>query len=252
MEKVSEGYNAGVNSSTANKLLALNREFYERFGDSFSATRRRLQPGVKKTLGLIRGEESVLDLGCGNGWFLLELGLGGHPAPLLGVDFSPPLLRDAGSQPGGGSVRFLEIDLTQLPAHGDSLSIPGGWDVITMFAALHHIPLQAVRLEIVHTVGKLLNRDGRFILSNWQFLNSERLRSRIQPWTRIGLSDADVDEGDYLLDWRSGGEGLRYVHHFSAEELSALAVQAGLRVIDSFSSDGGNGRLALYQIWTRA
>jgi hypothetical protein len=59
-----------------------------------------------------------------------------------------------------------------------------------------------------------------------------------------------LDEGDYLLDWRSGGEGLRYAHHFSAEELRGLAEQAEMRVTDSFSSDGDGGDLGLYQIWS--
>jgi hypothetical protein len=81
-------------------------------------------------------------------------------------------------------------------------------------------------------------------------LNSGKLKARIQLWSRIGLSDDEVDEGDYLLDWRSGGEGLRYAHHFSAEELLRLAGQAGMRVSESFLSDGENGRLGLYQIWT--
>jgi len=99
------------------------------------------------------------------------------------------------------------------------------------------------------TVKMLLKRDGRFILSNWQFLNSEKLRARIQPWSRVGLSDDDVDEGDYLLDWRSGGEGLRYAHQFSAGELLGLAEQVGMRVEASFLSDGENGRLGLYQVW---
>ena len=96
---------------------------------------------------------------------------------------------------------------------------------------------------------KLLNPNGRFYLSNWQFLNSEKLKTRIQPWSRIGLSDQDVDEGDYLLDWRSGGEGLRSAHHFSAEELLGLAEQAGFKLEAGFLSDGENGRLGLYQIW---
>jgi hypothetical protein len=94
-----------------------------------------------------------------------------------------------------------------------------------------------------------LKPNGRFILSNWQFLNSEKLKARIQPWGRAGLSDEDVDEGDYLLDWRSGGSGLRYAHHFSAEELTGLADQAGFEVEAEFLSDGENGRLGLYQIW---
>jgi hypothetical protein len=80
-------------------------------------------------------------------------------------------------------------------------------------------------------------------------LNSEKLKSRIQPWSRVGLKDSEVDEGDYLLDWRSGGEGLRYAHHFSAGELLELAGQAGMSANESFLSDGENGRLGLYQVW---
>ena len=238
-----------MNSIAAARLLALNRDFYDRFGDSFSAARQRLQPGVRKILDSIKENESVLDLGCGNGCFLIELSGRGHKAPLLGVDFSLPLLREAQSQPNGGSVAFREVDLTKLPAFSGQLSVSGGWSLITMFATLHHIPSNEMRLDILKTVRILMNKDGRFILSNWQFLNSEKLKSRIQTWSRIGLSDDDVDEGDYLLDWRSGGEGLRYAHQFSAEELSTLAAQAGLRVSESFYSDGENSRLGLYQVW---
>jgi hypothetical protein len=75
------------------------------------------------------------------------------------------------------------------------------------------------------------------------------LKARIQPWSRVGLADGDVDEGDYLLDWRSGGEGLRYAHLFSAEELFGLAEQIEMSLNEIFFSDGENGRLGLYQIW---
>ena len=118
-----------------------------------------------------------------------------------------------------------------------------------MFATLHHIPSVEIRLDILKTVRKLLKKDGKFILSNWQFLNSKKLTARIQPWDRVGLADEDLDEGDYLLDWRSGGEGLRYAHQFSARELLGLAEQAGMRVTDSFLSDGDGGNLGLYQVW---
>ena len=96
-----------------------------------------------------------------------------------------------------------------------------------------------------------LASPGRLIHSEWQFLDSPRLRARIQPWESIGLSPADLDPGDHLLDWRSGGNGLRYVHHFSEEELAALAEESGFRVVESFRSDGENGRLGLYQVWER-
>jgi tRNA (uracil-5-)-methyltransferase TRM9 len=238
-----------MNSVTAERLLAINREFYNRFGDQFSATRQRLQPGVKKILDSIQADDSVLDLGCGNGHFLRELARRGHKAALLGVDFSLPLLRDAESTPG---VFFREIDLTQLSVISNQLLvISEQWSVITMFATLHHIPSHKIRLDILNTVRKLMKEDGKFILSNWQFLNSEKLRSRIQPWDKVGINESDVDEGDYLLDWHSGGEGLRYAHQFSAEELLGLADQAQMRVIDSFSSDGDGGNLGLYQIWQK-
>jgi SAM-dependent methyltransferase len=235
-----------MNRHTAERLLSINREFYSRFGDSFSATRQRLQPGVKKILATIREDDSVLDLGCGNGHFLRELIRRGHKAPLLGLDFSLPLLREAGSTPG---VSFKEADLTKLSVNSEQLLIADNWSLITAFATLHHIPSNEIRLDILRTVRKLLKPDGKFILSNWQFLNSDKLRARIQPWSKAGLSEEDVDEGDYLLDWRSGGEGLRYAHHFSAGELLGAAGQAGFKVEAEFLSDGENGRLGLYQVW---
>lgn len=241
-----EEYNAGMNPATAQRLLEINREFYDRFGDSFSATRQRLQPGVKKVLEIIREDDSVLDMGCGNGHFLREISRRGHKAPLLGVDFSLPLLRDAESAPGVG---FREADITELSVISDQLLITDDWSLITAFAVLHHIPSTEIRLDILKAVKRILNPNGKFILSNWQFLNSEKLKSRIQPWSRVGINENDLDEGDYLLDWRSGGEGLRYAHQFSAEELLHLADQAEMRVTESFLSDGENGRLGLYQVW---
>ena len=235
-----------MNSGIAKQLIELNRRFYDQFGKSFSATRQRLQPGVKKVLDSIKADEPVLDLGCGNGFFLRELHDHGHQASLLGVDFSLPLLREAESTPG---VEFYAMDLTKLSTVGDQFLVPGSWSLVTSFATLHHIPSNEIRLDILRTVKTLLKPNGRFILSNWQFLNSEKLRARIQPWSRVGLSDSDVDEGDYLLDWRSGGEGLRYAHQFSAEELHRLAEQAQMKVEAGFLSDGENGRLGLYQVW---
>ncbi|MFM8370634.1 MAG: hypothetical protein ACKOBD_17950, partial [Chloroflexota bacterium] len=73
-----------MDASITKQLIELNRKFYDQFGESFSATRQRLQPGVKKILDSIKVDESVLDLGCGNGFFLRELHDRSHQAPLLG------------------------------------------------------------------------------------------------------------------------------------------------------------------------
>ena len=246
-----------MDPGVAARLIDINRQFYTRFGNSFSATRRRIQPGVRRVLGMLKGDESILDLGCGNGELARELARRGHRGPYLGVDFSLPLLQEAEAQPEGVAVapwrqfsgRFMEVDLTQLSVFSDQLSVAGGWSRITAFAVLHHIPSHDLRLDILRAVNQLLKKDGLFIHSNWQFLNSTRLKERIQPWEAVDLSETQVDPGDYLLDWRSGGQGLRYVHHFGEKELAELAESSHFQIQDAFHSDGEGGRLGLYQMW---
>jgi SAM-dependent methyltransferase len=238
-----------MDPGTAARLIDINRQFYDRFGGSFSATRRRLQPGVRRALGMLHGDESIVDLGCGNGELARELARRGHRGPYLGLDFSRPLLEEADGQPEGFSAKFMAMDLTQLPSRLAELLASGQWSMVTAFAVLHHIPSRELRLELLRIVHRLLKLGGLFIHSNWQFLNSEKLKARIQPWEAAGVSASDVEARDYLLDWRSGGRGLRYVHHFDEQELHELAAASHFRVVDRFYSDGQGGGLGLYQIW---
>jgi SAM-dependent methyltransferase len=249
-----------MDTSTARQLVELNRQFYADFGKSFSATRLRIQPGVRKILSRLKGMERILDLGCGNGELARTLAQTGFHGTYLGLDFSLPLLADAESQPKGFSAAFRAADLTaehwekgishqKEGKPGNSPLFTSPFSLITAFAVLHHIPGLEMRRSILQKVHDLLEPDGKFIHSNWQFLNSDKLKARIQPWSVANLSAADVDEGDYLLDWRSGGTGLRYVHHFSAQELGQLATETGFRLVKSFLSDGECGRLGLYQVW---
>ena len=237
-----------MDSGTAERLIQINREFYTQFGESFSATRHRIQPGVQRVLERLKGDESILDLGCGNGELARELGRRGHRGPYLGLDFSLPLLREAEELPESLPAEFMEVDLTQLKVISNQL-VTGKWSVVAAFAVLHHIPSQELRLEILRAVRRLLADDGFFVHSHWQFLNSAKLRARIQPWAAADLSTTEVEAGDYLLDWRNGGRGLRYVHHFEEDELANLARDSQFQVSETFYSDGQGGRLGLYQIW---
>ncbi len=235
-----------MDSRTAQTLIKLNHQFYQTFGKDFSATRRRIQPGVRRIISALDGTERLLDLGCGNGELARELARSGFRGEYTGMDFSPPLLEDASDNPQSFPVNFLQADLAS-PNWASLFTFQ--FSLITCFATLHHIPSEPLRLQFLRQVRALLAPGGRFILSNWQFLSSERLRVRIQPWSLAGLADADVDPGDHLLDWRAGGQGLRYAHHFSEDELAALAAQSGFNVAETFYSDGEQGRLGLYQVW---
>jgi SAM-dependent methyltransferase len=261
-----------MDSATARRLVELNREFYTRFGGSFSATRQRIQPGVRRVLNRLKGDERILDLGCGNGELARELARRGQRGSYLGVDFSLPLLQEAESpflehsQPGNAaaatwqdfSATFYAVDLTKLSLEGPSfIPSPLSFDIVFSFATLHHIPSREFRINLLKSIYQLVQPAGHFIHSNWQFLNSDKLKARIQPWESAAVPGSapgvvevsGVDAGDYLLDWRSGGKGLRYVHHFDETELHELAEASGFTVIDTFYSDGATGNLGLYQIW---
>ncbi len=235
-----------MNPSTISRLLELNRKFYQTFAVPFSATRKRLQPGVIHILDQIDPQDDLLDLGCGNAELAHELARCGQIGAYTGLDFSPALLEEAAvGQPS--NFRFILADLSSAGWDTDLPDIR--YDVVMAFAVLHHLPGSEVRLNIIQKVKPLLKPRGRFIHSEWQFLHSPRLSGRVQPWETIGLTREDVDPGDYLLDWRQGGSGLRYVHHFSEAELSELAVQAGFTIAQTFYSDGESHNLGLYQVW---
>jgi tRNA (uracil-5-)-methyltransferase TRM9 len=241
------------------KLLELNRQFYQTFAVQFSDTRMHLQPGVKAILEQIPLDANVLDLGCGNGELALELVRSGHRGQYIGLDFSKTVLDLAKNRlveldrRFAESSEFLQIDLAI--ENWSNLLPKTHFDYVLAFSVLHHIPGEKLRsglLKQVKSCFQLQNKGndtGIFIHSQWQFLNSPRLRERIVPWETIGLTQTELDPGDYLLDWRSGGYGLRYVHHFDDIELAHLADNNHFSIIDTFYSDGEGGILGLYHIW---
>jgi SAM-dependent methyltransferase len=237
-----------MDPDTAARLLRLNRRFYQTFGDEFSQTRQRLQPGVRRILEALDPQSRLLDLGCGNGQLAIHLVEKGFHGEYVGVDSSAALLAEARKNiPNSASAALIQADLAA-PDWDRALS-GRQFDVVLAFAILHHLPGEPLRRQVLEKTRSLLHRQGRFIHSQWQFLNSPRLRARLQPWEKAGLQQADVDPGDYLLDWRRGGQGLRYVHHFSEAELQALAKASGFAILETFYSDGETGDLGLYQVW---
>ena len=232
----------------AQRLITLNHQFYQTFARPFSATRQRLQPGVLRILKRLPREADILDLGCGNGELWHVLGNAGFQGRYVGLDFSPALLEIAASHPQlPGQAKFLIADLAE--PEWDAHLPPAAFDFILAFAVLHHLPGSDLHQRLLAKIRSRLAPGGTFILSAWQFLNSPRLAARLQPWERIGLAADQVEPGDYLLDWRQGGSGLRYVHQFDSDELHSLARASGFTIIEEFQSDGENGRLGLYQVW---
>jgi SAM-dependent methyltransferase len=230
------------------QLRRLNQEFYQTFASSFAETRGRLQPGVTQTLSQAAAADSILDLGCGNGGVARHLAEFGHTGEYYGLDSSPALIEIAAENCSHPKAQFFVADL----ADPDwPRFVPESFNLVFAFAVLHHIPGQALRIQLLKQIHDLLPAGGRFTLSNWNFPESKRLQKRVLPWSTVAIEEKDIDPGDALLDWRRDGYGLRYVHHFSEDELKNLAQAAGFSVVQTFYSDGEGGRLGMYQVWEK-
>lgn len=244
-----------MNSRTVDQLVTINRQFYQSCAQSFSQTRQRVQPGVRRILDdyvTPLQEVSLLDVGCGNADILPALAESQFRGAYTGIDFSTDLMRESRFESDFFTVDFFERDLTR-PDWSSELRI-GECDFVFCFAALHHIPGREARVALLRQVQKLLRPDGLFAFSVWQFQRSVRLARRIQAWDTVEIDQSELDEGDYLLDWRATGQGsaaLRYVHVYSGEELAALAGACGFRCVEMFTSDGKEGNLSDYQVWVR-
>jgi len=265
-----------VNQQTIARLSALTADFYARLGDDFGETRPRLNPGVQRVLGQIASGAVVVEAGCGDAKVGRRLTDRAPRARYLGLDASAVFLERAlrltlSASAAGRTAALLEpAGLAEWPDTGPDLALarvdllapdealvrPGLADWALAFAVLHHIPGLSQRQTVVRRWADLLPSGGRFIHSEWQYQHSPRLMARQLPWNTVGLQNEQLEEGDTLLDWRApqagqSQQGLRYVHLFRLAELEELAVQSGLRVIETFESDGEGGRLGLYQVWEK-
>ncbi len=242
-----------MRSETTKKLLDLNREFYQRCADSFSKSRYRVQPGVRRLLPELSKSGSILDVGCGNGNLIKALNKAGYSGSYHGIDFSPALLDYS---PTAEQAKFSVVDLSS--PTWDQPFEAHSFDAITCFAVLHHLPGKSLQAQVFRQFSRLLKPSAKLILSVWQPLNSERLSKRVLPWQTIGLDPSDLDSPcDLLLDWHAESAqsaspqtpAYRYVHQYTTIELEALAGSAGLCKVAEWLDDGRQGNLALYQIW---
>lgn len=224
------------------KLLMLNQKFYDGLAEPFAQSRARPQPGFFRILDeLPEPCDYFLDVACGEGRMGRFLQARNKIRWYTGVDFSGELLTKAQAMTMGD---FHRRDISQ----AGSLYGLGSYDGVVCLAAMQHLPGQDSRINLLNEMKVCLNPDGRIIISNWQFINSERQRRKIVPWDKVDINEDDIDANDYLLTWQREGFGLRYVCLIDEEETAIIAEAAGLEIVNQFLSDGKERNLSLYTV----
>jgi len=147
---------------------------------------------LRELSGMERGR--LLDVGCGKGRFLAAARAAGWDA--LGIEYAPASAEAARAAYGVEVIvgDFLELDLG------------GGFDAITMWHVLEHLPDPAAA---VARAGALVRPGGRIVIS---VPNIDSLQSRLggERWFHLDLP--------------------RHLFQFNPRSLSALVERMGLRV----------------------
>jgi len=130
-------------------------------------------------LAMLRGNESVLDVGCGNGSYLGALHRDGHTGEVFGMDMSEGMLRAAHSR---------APDAVLLVGDAQSLPFPDrAFDRLLATHMLYHVPDRA---RAISEFRRVLRPDGTALITT----NSvEHLRELDDLVSEAARSVADID-----------------------------------------------------------
>jgi SAM-dependent methyltransferase len=173
---------------------------------------------------------TALELGCGTGFFILNLMQAGVIEKGFVTDISPKMVEVATR-----NAANLGLDVNGRPADAERIPYPdGSFDLVVGHAVLHHIPDVAVAMR---EVLRVLKPGGRFVFAgdptrvgDWY----ARRLGRLTWWAATNLTRLPGLTGwrrpQRELDESSAAAALEAVvdlHTFVPHELAATARQAG-------------------------
>lgn len=258
----------------ARRMDCLNESFYRDNARSFDQTRQTAWPGWERCLcighttgALPRyGGVRVLDVASGNLRFARYLAerLPGARVSYHGIDSCPELARDV-RLPEGWEVTLQELDVVDAllgegPDEGLGARLKGGAaDLVACFGFFHHVPTTEARRRLLQELLSYTRTGGLCCVSLWRPMSDRRIARRARESTRaglrsLGLSEKELDKGDYLLGWQGRPDTWRYCHHFDEEEIDGLvrAAQGTAELTARFCADGKAGDLNSYLVLTRS
>lgn len=182
--------------------------------------------------------ERILEIGCGTGYAMLNLGIAGVLDECWGCDISQGMLDVCreNAERLGVKVHLQQADVEELPYED------GYFDMVIGHAILHHLPDLDASFREIHRV---LKEGGKCVVAGEPTINGHRFARvakslaqwGIKAYARLGgrLGKRPVRLRDYAPD--DGGshelqelEHVVDIHTFDPEELCARARRAGFSV----------------------
>ncbi len=233
-----------MNFRAFNEIIQLNKDFYQKIGGEFDKTRQSAWPGWEKVwetlveMSRFDGFEEIADLGCGNGRFLkflLDHNLEDYE--YYGYDSDKFLLNSPAKHYDVGSGNFEQLDILT-----DLEKINKKFDLVFAFGLVHHIPSYDFRRKWFCDVANLLNPNGIFVFTTWNYNRDERFDPQNEKFLNL-----ELEENDYIIGWNKS-DAYRYVHIYSEDEMTKIIESTGLELVSRFSADGKNNNLNDYFI----
>lgn len=176
-------------------------------------------PSLRALLPELQGK-SVLDLGCGYGWFCRWAAEAGA-MQVLGVDVSEKMLAQARGMGEHPAVRYARMDLERLAV------APAAYDLVYSSLAFHYIEQFATLLAAIR---RALTPGGKLVFS---IEHPIFMAPRQRGWLTDAQGrkswpvDSYQQQGPRLSDWLA--PGVLKQHRTLGTTLNAL-IQAGFRI----------------------
>jgi SAM-dependent methyltransferase len=142
------------------------------------AGRLRWARRVKMLSGHLKPGMTILELGCGTGYFTHELARSG--AGIVAIDISPELLEIARAKRSGPNIRYEIQDACAL-TYADAM-----FDSVVGSSILHHLEIEQALREVY----RVLKPSGTIYFTEPNMLNPQIALQKNIPWIKRKLGDS--------------------------------------------------------------
>ena len=131
-------------------------------------------------------------------------------------------------------------------------------DLTVCFGFFHHVPGREARERLLRALCAATVPGGLVAVSLWRFMDEPGLAKKAHESHKAALNHfaeqglcLRLDANDYLLGWQQTQGAFRYCHHFTDEEVKALAASVSdvAQLADCFRADGRTGSLNEYLVF---